>query len=441
MARFAYVARGPGGDRIEGVLEMPDARSAAAALIERGATPLSIVPPPAGAAGGGAGAGASSVGVDDALAAHARLARGAARALPGRRGARIEPMELQLFTRELHALVRAGIPIMRALDILRESNANPALAAVIGRVRGHLDAGVDLAEAFEREAATSRGARLFSRYYVSILRVGSTTGRLEECLLQLSRYLEFQRATREQVAAALRYPGFVVAAALIALGIVNVFVLPEFEKAFRGMGTSLPPLTRALMAGSRFTVQAWPVLLAGTVLSALGARAWLRTAAGRHAAAGWMLALPIVGDTIRRACLSRLAHALALSMRSGVPLVQGLEVVATTVGNARYEAAVLAIRDRVARGESMRAAAAATGMFPPAMLQMIAVGEETGSLDELLDELAGFYRSEVEWAISRLSARLEPVLILGLGAAILVLALGVFLPMWELGGAALGRGR
>ena len=152
-----------------------------------------------------------------------------------------------------------------------------------------------------------------------------------------------------------------------------------------------------------------------------------------------MLKAPVFGDIVERTCLARFAHALALAMRSGVPLVQGLEIVSLTVDNLRFERAILDVRDRVGRGDSIRMAAAGTGMFPKPMLQVIAVGEETGALDGLLEQIGDFYRGEVEHATSRLSARIEPILITGLGVVVLVLALGVFMPMWELGRAAMGR--
>lgn len=428
MPRFAYVGKDPGGNRVEGVLDVTDASAAAAHLLGRGTVPLSIAPAAGGLLAGASAAGGSGGGEID-LGALWKQLRGAGRRRPP------DQVELQMFTRELHAMVKAGIPIMRSLDILRESTVNPVLGEVITRIRGHLDAGIDLAEAFERENERSH---LFSEYYISILRVGGYTGRLEECLLQLAKYLDFQRVTREQITAALRYPTFVVIAAIAAIVIINLFVLPQFEKVFKGMNAELPMLTKVLLTGSRLTVQAWPALLVGSVGAWFGARQWLKTPKGRNFRDTAMLRLPIVGELVERSCLGRFAHALALAMKSGVPLVQGLEIVATTVGNVRFEAAVLEIRDRVSRGESIRSAAASTKMFPHAMLQIIAVGEETGSLDDLLDELAGFYRSEVEYAISRLSARLEPIMITGLGVVILVLALGVFMPMWELGSATKG---
>jgi MSHA biogenesis protein MshG len=438
MPQFSYVARDAAGGRIEGVLEGADPREAALRLRGMGSVPLTIVAVPAGreaaapAATGGPSAGEPRASALASLRRFGRIEIGTA----GGRKVRVGDVELQMFTRELHALIKAGIPVMRALDLLRESTVSPALADLLGRIRVHLDAGLDLPDAFERENQT---ARVFSAYYLAILRVGSYTGRLDECLLRLSQALQFQREMKEQVKTALRYPVFVVVAAIAAIVIINLFVLPQFERVFSGMKAELPLLTRMLIASSRTFVQWWWLIALLAGLAAFGLRQWLRTGEGQLRRDAWMLKAPVFGDIVERTCLARFAHALALAMRSGVPLVQGLEIVSLTVDNRRFEQAILEVRDRVGRGDSIRMAAAGTGMFPKPMLQVIAVGEETGALDGLLEQIGDFYRGEVEYATSRLSARIEPILITGLGVVVLVLALGVFMPMWELGRAAMGR--
>ena len=442
MPQFAYVARDAAGGRVEGVLEGADPREAALRLRGMGTVPLTIVAVPAGREATAAGttpaaandpaAGERPASAMESLRRLGRLRIGPA----GGRPTRVGDVELQMFTRELHALVKAGIPVMRALDLLRESTVSVALADLLGRIRVHLDAGLDLPDAFERE---NRTAGVFSAYYLAILRVGSYTGRLDECLLRLSQALQFQREMKEQIRAALRYPVFVVIAAIAAVVIINLFVLPQFERVFAGMKAELPLLTRMLIASSRTFVQWWWLIALLAGLAAFAARQWLRTESGRLRRDAWMLKAPVFGDIVERTCLARFAHALALAMRSGVPLVQGLEIVSLTVDNLRFERAILDVRDRVGRGDSIRMAAAGTGMFPKPMLQVIAVGEETGALDGLLEQIGDFYRGEVEHATSRLSARIEPILITGLGVVVLVLALGVFMPMWELGRAAMGR--
>lgn len=450
MARYAYVAKDAGGSRVEGELEVRNPSEAALRLRQAGVVPLTISP----VRGGGSGAKAKS---DTAAEAAPQANRKPARRGPAGaeepwaerlRGLlkggdirfgpkKVGAIELQGFTRELHALIKAGIPVMRALDLLRESTASPALAELLGGIRVQLDAGMDLPDAFERE---NERARVFSPYYLAILRVGSFTGRLDECLLRLSQYLEFQRTMREQVASALRYPSFVILAAVVAMVVINLFVLPQFERIFAGMKADLPLLTRVLLGTSKAVVNYWMAVAIAVAAGIWALRRWMETPSGQDRRDGFLLKAPVIGDMVTKTCLARFAQALALAMRSGVPLVQGLEIVALTVDNRRFERAIVEMRERVSRGDSIRVAAAGTGMFPKQMLQVIAVGEETGALDGLLEELGEFYRTEVEYATSRLSSRLEPMLISGLGAIVLVLALGVFLPMWELGRAAMGRG-
>jgi MSHA biogenesis protein MshG len=458
---FAYVAKDASGARVEGVLDVDTAAAAAKWLREAGRVPLRIAPAASGgssrrpmAVAGARFAPSPQAGAREA--AGGRAARGAADAssrpateAPGDAGSALDVLrrlagsqkvgavELQMFTRELHALLKAGVTVMRALDLLREATASRPLADLLGSIRAQLDAGVDLPDAFERE---NERAKVFSPYYLAILRVGSFTGRLDECLLRLAQFLEFQRATREQVAAALRYPSFVVLAAIAAIVVINLFVLPQFEKVFAGMKATLPLMTRILLGGSHLFVQWWWAVAAVVAGLAFAARRGLATPDGRAMRDRFLLRAPIVGELVERTCLARFAHGLALAMRSGVPLVQGLEIVSKTIDNVVYERAVLEMRDRVERGDSIRSAAAGTGVFPRPVLQVIAVGEETGAFDTLLEELGDFYRSEVAYATSRLSARLEPILITGLGVVVLVLALGVFMPMWELGRAAMGKG-
>lgn len=348
--------------------------------------------------------------------------------------ARVSEVELQLLTRELYAMMKAGVPIMRALGILMESTANPDLTAALQRISTTLGSGVDFGSALEKE---TQQTGLFSPYYISIVRIGETTGRLEECLLRLSKHLQFLRATKEQLLAAIRYPAFVILAAVLAVMVINIFVIPQFEKVFRGLNAELPMLTRMLLGMSKFIVTRWPMLLLGTGAAVLGVRAWLATPEGAALWDRWKLRLPIAGEIVRRTCLARFCISFSVALRSGVPLTQALGIVADNVGNHRFSECIHAMRGHVEHGESVKQAAAKVGIFPNSLVQVIAVGEETGALAELLEELGTYFQSEVEYELSRLTARLEPILITVLGGVVLVLALGVFLPMWELGRASI----
>jgi MSHA biogenesis protein MshG len=338
-----------------------------------------------------------------------------------------------LFSRQMHALLKAGVPIMRALGGLQESAPNPAFRDAVRGLREALDGGRDLSSAMARQKG------VFSPFYVAMVYVGETTGRLEEVFLRLFHHLEFQAFMRGQVKSALRYPTFVVAAMSMALVVINLFVIPAFARVYRGFGAELPTVTRGLIGFSDFMVQGWPWLLAGLAAVVLGIRTHLRTREGRLWWDRAKLRIPVAGRIVLKATIARFARSIALAIRSGVPIVQGLTLTAQTVDNRHVAAQLERMREGVERGESVLRTAASSGVFTPVALQMIAVGEESGQLDDMMDEVADMYQREVEYELKTLSAQIEPILIVGLGILVLVLALGVFLPIWDLGQAAFGR--
>jgi MSHA biogenesis protein MshG len=287
--------------------------------------------------------------------------------------------------------------------------------------------------------ALAQHSRVFDAFYVAMVRVGEMTGRLDEVLLSLFRHIEFEVHMRQQVKSAVRYPIFVVAAMVAAIAVINVMVIPAFANVFKGFGAELPLATRILMGASEFTIR-WGWLLAlGVVAGVFALRAWIATPDGRLVWDRWKLAWPLAGKIVRKATLARFARSFALALKSGVPIEQALVVVAQTVDNQHIARKVEGIRDSVQRGDSILRAAAAAGVFTPVVLQMIAVGEETGAVEELMEEVADLYSNEVQYELKTLSQQLEPILIAFLGVVVLVLALGVFLPMWDLGRVALKR--
>ncbi|MGZ8260705.1 MAG: type II secretion system F family protein, partial [Caldimonas sp.] len=308
-----------------------------------------------------------------------------------------------------------------------------ALAATVKHVRESLEGGNELSTSLARQHG------VFSHFYVSMVRVGELTGRLDEVFLRLFHHLSFEKLMRDQVRAALRYPTFVVVVMAVAIAIINLFVIPAFQKVFEGFGAQLPLVTRLLVGLSQFTVAAWPWLAAGAVGAWFATRAWLATEAGRYAWDKARLALPIAGKIATKATLARFARSFALALRTGVPVVQAMAVVASTLENAYFAHAVEKMKEGVERGDSVLRTAAASRIFTPVVLQMIAVGEESGALDEMLSEVADFYQQDVEYELKTLSAQIEPILIVFLGVLVLVLALGVFLPIWDLGSVALKR--
>ena len=342
--------------------------------------------------------------------------------------------DMLFFTRQLYTLNKAGVPILRAFAGLQASATKPAMVDLCIDIRSSLDQGRELS------VALGRHTDLFGGFYISMIRVGEMTGKLTEVFLRLTEHMEFERDVRERIKQAMRYPSFVLIAMAIAVVILNIFVIPVFAKVFAGFHAELPLVTRGLLGFSTWMTNWWPLLLVMTAALVVAVRSYLATADGRYRWDARKLRLPIVGDILTKATLARFARSFALASQAGVPLVQGLTVVAQTVDNAFIGSRIEQMRDGIERGESISRCAAATGVFTPVVLQMIAVGEETGEIDSLLFEIATMYERDVDYAIKGLSASIEPILLAVIGAMVLLLALGVFLPLWNMGQAAMGHG-
>lgn len=406
MPLFAYSARDAQQQPISGTLEALSPAHVADWLANAGMTPLAIE---------------AAQPVEDAREVLGRLLR----------RDRLTLVDLMLFSRQMHTLIRAGVPIMRALQGLSDSATRPAVARLMDELHTSLDAGLELS------AALRKRPDVFDAFYCSMVTVGETAGRLEEIFLALHHHLAFQKLMREQVRSALRYPAFVVAAMVGAIAVINLFVMPAFAKMFANMGAELPLMTRVLLGCSQVMVDGWPLMLAAALLGAIGWRSFVGTDAGRLAWHHALLRLPLAGDLVRKSALAQAARGLALVFRSGVPIVRGLTLTAQVIENAWIAQAMAGMRTPVERGENLLAAARRADIFTPVVLQMIAVGEETGALSEMLDEVSGLYQSELEYELKGMSAKVEPILVVMLGAMVLVLALGVFLPMWDMGRHAL----
>lgn len=410
MAVFAWRGRNARGEPVQGELEALSEGSVADQLITMGVAPVHI-----------AVAAATTKG--DTADWWARLNR--------------QPIvveDILVFSRQMYTLNKAGVPILRAFAGLQSSATKPAMVEMLKDIRSSLDQGRELS------AALGRHILHFGSFYISMIRVGEMTGRLTEVFLRLNEHLEFERDVRERIKQAMRYPTFVMIAMAIAVVILNIFVIPVFAKVFAGFNAELPLVTRGLLAFSAWMITWWPLLIAAAVGATVALRAYLRTPTGRYRWDARKLKLPIVGDIVLKATLARFARSFALSSQSGVPLVQALTVVAQTVDNTFIGSRIEQMRDGIERGESITRCAAATGVFTPVVLQMISVGEETGELDSLLFEIASMYERETDYSIKGLSAAIEPILLAVIGVLVLLLALGVFLPLWNLGQAAMGKG-
>ncbi len=408
MPHFSYRGRDRGGQLVEGVLEGSDSSTVAGLLFGTGITPIEITP----------------------TATPSRAGPGLFERLLE---PKVEHTEVLLFCRHMYTLLKAGVPIMGALKGLQESAENKAFSRVVQGIREGLDSGHELS------VSLARHPRVFSPFYVAMVRVGELTGRLEEVFLRLFTHMEFEKFMRDQVKAAIRYPSFVVAAMVLAIVIINIFVIPAFAKIYQGFKTELPVMTKALIAFSNFMVAYWPALLVVLAAAVYGFRLWIATSRGRLAWDEFKLKIPIAGPIVLKATLARFARSFALAIKSGVPAVQALTMVANTVENVHVARKIEMMREGVERGESVLKTAVATSIFTPMVLQMLAVGEETGAIDDLMSEIADMYQREVEYDLKSLASQIEPILIVSLGVMVLILALGVFLPIWDLGSAALGK--
>jgi len=414
MAVFAYKGRNGRGDLVEGTLDGEDSGAIAEQLMKIGVTPVEIT------ASGGTSGTSGGLSKPDWIK---RLFTEKP----------VSPMDLQLFSRQMYTLLKAGVPIMRALAGLQESTRNPAFAAVVQDLRESLDSGRELSTAMRRHP------KIFSAFYVSMIQVGEMSGMLDETFLRMFDHLEFERDMRERIRTAMRYPSFVIIAMAIAIVIINLFVIPAFAKVYAGFHAELPLVTRMLLGFSGFMVDYWMLMLAMTAGAVMGFRFYINTTDGRYKWDRYKFKLPIAGDIILKATLARFARSMALSFKSGMPILQGLNVVGMVVDNEFMRSRIEQMRDGVERGESILRTSSAAGVFNPVVLQMIAVGEETGDMDGLMFEVAGMYEREVEYEVKTLSSKIEPILIIALGILVLILALGVFLPMWDLGRAAMHK--
>ncbi|SEB00444.1 type II secretion system F family protein [Alkalimonas amylolytica] len=399
MAEFRYQARDSQGRAVQGQIEAGSEGGVADMLRQRQLIPVAIEAVP-------------------------QQATTEIRWLQLSRG--ISLTELTMFCRQMYALMKAGIPMIRAIEGLANSTSSSRLQQVLHELEGELEKGRTLS------VAMSAHPKVFTRLVVSIVHVGENTGRLDEAFLQLSEYLEQEQETRKQIKQATRYPTFVLIALAVAMVILNLLVIPQFASMFARFNAELPWSTQVLLATSSF-FQNYGWLLLLTLLLAGGVlRYSIETDKGRVRWGHFKLRVPLVGDIINRATLGRYARSFGLMLKAGVPMTTALSLVAEAVDNAYLGDKIREMRRKIERGESLYRVSAQSQMFTPLVMQMVAVGEETGQVDEMLAEVASFYEREVAYDLKTLTARIEPILITIVAVMVLILALGIFTPMWDM---------
>jgi MSHA biogenesis protein MshG len=341
-------------------------------------------------------------------------------------GGRPTTKDLGMFCRQMHVITKTGLPLLRGLSGLAETTHNEVLRAALIDVMAGLESGRGLAHSM------SDHPQIFPELFIAIIQMGETTGTLDMAFLRMYDYLTMEQEIRDRVSAATRYPMTVIGAILVALGVITVFVIPSFAPLFKKLGDDLPLPTVIILGVSTFIVNHWLLVLAmfGAIWAAV--HFWLKTEKGRFRWDRMKLRLPIIGIIVRNASLSRITRSLTISLQAGLPMNETLQTVSKSIGNAYLSLKMTMLSDGIERGESLWKTAHSTGLFTPLVLQMIALGEETGSLPELLDEVADHYKREVDYDLDNLSAAMEPLLMVAVGGMVLVLALGIFLPMWDM---------
>lgn len=402
MPVFNYTGRARGGEYASGMMEGESRDSIATRLFSSGITPIEIKA-------------ATPHDQNDVDVVLRRMGFG-----------KPKTSDLVLFSRQMYTITKSGIPLLRGLKGLAASTHNAVLRETLEDILKDLEGGRDLASSFARHP------KIFPPLYISIIRVGEETGTLEASFKRLSEYMQQDQDMRDRIAAATRYPMIVMCVIAAAIAVLTMFVIPRFAPLFASLGDNIPWPTLAIMALSNFARDYWYVVLGGIAVAIVASRQYLATRSGRLRWDEIKLRLPVIGKLIHEGILSRISRSLSISLNAGMPVIQTLKVIAQSAGNEFMAARVSDMRDAVERGEPLSRAASSVGMFPPLVLQMLAVGEETGELSELLDEVAGFYEREVDYALKNLSAAIEPILIVTVGGVVCILALGVMLPMWEM---------
>ncbi|TEW56737.1 type II secretion system F family protein [Psychromonas sp. RZ22] len=345
---------------------------------------------------------------------------------------KVKSAELIIFTRQIYSLTKAGIPILRAINGLAESTHSKLLADTLFDILENMKNGHSLS------VAMGAHPRVFSQLYVSLVQVGENTGQLDNIFLQLAEYIEQEVETKKRIKSAMRYPSFVLIALAFAMVILNIYVIPTFASMFAKFHAELPWSTKLLLSTSSFFVNYWPFMLAFLIAVIIAIKLWLSTDKGAYQWDRWKLRIPVVGSVIERSLLARFSRSFAMMLRAGVPLNNALYLIAFAVDNDYLKEKMLAMRTGIEAGDTLLKTATNAGLFTPLVLQMIAVGEETGQVDELLNESADFYEREVDYDLKNMTAKIEPILISIVAVMVLILALGIFTPMWGMMGAMKG---
>ena len=409
MATFKYQGRNNRGGQVKGLLESPNANTAAAQLAEQQIIITKLEE------------------TKDANKATIVSSMGDMLDLIGLDA--IQIAELINFCRQMNALMRSGVPILQAIKGLSVTSSGVKLKQALVRVADLLEGGYPLSAAFSKEP------KVFNSLFISIIHVGENTGELDNAFLKLSVYFEREEQTSKRIKTAMRYPTFVLIVLLMSIVAINIFVIPTFTSVFAKLGADLPATTKFLIQSSKMFIEYGLHGLVVSLAFIVVVRSYLQTKVGAYIWARGLLKMPILGSIFERTILARFTYSLSTVLKSGVPMTTALSLVAEAVDNAYMRRKILAMRVDVESGITLYKAAANAKLFTPLVLQMIAVGDESGRVAELLEDVGDYYEREVDYDLGALTAKIEPVLIVVVAGMVLVMGLGIFEPMWNMNDA------
>ena len=346
------------------------------------------------------------------------------------KGKRIKPLDIALFTRQMATMLKAGVPLLQAFDIIGEGFDNPNMRKLVDEVKQEVAAGNSFA------AALRKCPQYFDELYCNLVDAGEQAGALDTLLDRVATYKEKSEALKAKIKKAMTYPAAVVLVAAVVTGILLVKVVPQFESVFSGLGAQLPAFTLMVIGLSEIMQQWWWVMLGGLVGTFFGVKYALRRSERfRDWRDKWLLKLPLIGTLLYKSAVARYARTLSTTFAAGVPLVEALDSVSGATGNVVFKRAVLRIKQEVSTGMQLNFSMRASGVFPNLAVQMTAIGEESGALDDMLDKVASFYEAEVDNLVDNLTSLMEPFIMVVLGVVVGGLVVAMYLPIFQLGSA------
>lgn len=343
-----------------------------------------------------------------------------------KRPGRIKTRDIVIFTRQFSTMINAGLPLVQALDILSKQSENKALQEVTRQVVYDVESGNTVADALRKHP------KAFSELYVNMVAAGEAGGILDTILMRLATFLEKNDALVGKVKSAMIYPGVIMSVAAIAIMVLLIFVIPVFENMFASVNMALPLPTRIVIGASKFLTGYWWAVIAAIFAIVTGLKRYYATSAGQLKIDTFLLNIPVLGDLLRKSAVSRFTRTLGTLISSGVSILDGLEITAKTAGNRVIHDAIMESRASIAGGDTISAPLQKSAVFPPMVISMIAVGEQTGGLDEMLTKIADFYDTEVDTAVSGLLSLMEPVMIVFLGVVVGGMVVAMYLPIFDM---------